>query len=466
MAGTIIVTRHFSVEIYGYYTLILVIVTFLTQFSNFGLETSISRFLASTPDDTKKENLFGTAIVVRLFTTFLACIFAWVGMPLISKLFGGSLLPNLLIYVPVIYSLESLRSLLKSILEGSFRFSRIGIADVILYSVNFILILALVYFIKGDIHTLLLTRVLSGILSIIYAYFSVPIKKKLIFTRSLFKELIKFGYPLQINSILTFIYTRIDTIMIGAMLGAADIAFYENARTIPDGLRNMYEPFRAVYFPSLSKKYSLGEKLQANKLLNDSSRFVSFITILGAAITLLFGENIIRLIFSDKYLPSAPAFNLLMFSLSIALTSNVLGISLVAVGDSDKPMIINVVHTIASIVANAILIPPFGIFGAAIASVIGNAAAYPPNLFFLKKKLPASVLPFLKPVLIYWAWAIVVFLIHPSAFFVKIAFLLIFLAACGILSVVNKEDLTALMEASGISSWATLRRFLLGEPKI
>jgi O-antigen/teichoic acid export membrane protein len=465
MAGTMIVARRFDTAVFGAYTLILVVVSFLAQVSSFGLESAISKFTAGARDEAQKEALFATAVCMRLGAIGLTTLLAWFGRPYIAQLFGDSLLPNLLIYVPVLFFLESFRTLLKAMLEGSFRFSRIGIADVIASTLNFGLLLVVVVLVKGDIHFLLITKGIASLASCAFAYFSIPVRKKFAIDFKLFKEVFFFGFPLQINAILTFIFTRIDTLMIGSMLGAANIAFYENARNIPDSLRNLYEPFRAVYFPSLSKRYAAGDREGAGKLLQDASRFVSFITILGAAIALLFGEDMIRLIFSEKYLPSAPVFSLLMVSLSIALTSNVLGITLVAVGQPDKPMWINVVHTAASIAANALLIPPLGIQGAAIASIIGTAAAYPPNLYFLHKQLPAGVMPFLKPLLVFAVWAGLALALHPTGWVLRIGFLLVFAAACYLCGVFTREDLALLLQAAGISTEAPLRRLWPGAPK-
>ena len=77
---------------------------------------------------------------------------------------------------------------------------------------------------NGNITLLILARVLSSFLACILAFVFIPIRKRISFQMDVFKELIKFGYPLQINDILGFIYNRIDTVAVAIFLGPVDIA--------------------------------------------------------------------------------------------------------------------------------------------------------------------------------------------------------------------------------------------------
>jgi len=456
--GIVIVTRHFTTEIFGAYTLILVVVSFLCQISALGLDMSISKFIATAKDDSSKERLLSTAVIMRIGSILLACLFCWFGGRFLILLFGKSLAPDFLAYIPLLFVMESLRTLFKSLLQGSLLFVRIGFTDLFGNSLNFILLFVVVYVLKGGITWLILAKTFSSFIACTFAFLSIPIKKRLFFHWNFFKELIKFGFPLQINDILSFINSRIDTLVVAALLGPSGIALYEIARKIPDSLRLLYDPFRQVYYPFLAKWYALDDKRQADRLVNDSTRFVAFFTLFGTAITVLFSEDIIRLLFSEKYLPSAPAFILLMINLSIALVSNVMGTTLVAVGDPQKPMIINIFNAIASWLGSILFIPAFGIIGAAIANTSGTALTYPPTIYFLRKKIDFKNAMYLKPAFLFCTWNLLVFLIKPDSFLLKIGFLGIFLVASVFLSIVTKADIVLLVEGSGITSWKPLHK--------
>jgi O-antigen/teichoic acid export membrane protein len=423
-----------------------------------GLDLSVSKFIAGAKDESSKERYLSTAVIVQMAMVLLLGLSAWYGIPLLRMLFGASLLPSFIVFVLPLFAMETLRGLLRSVLQGCLLFSRIGIADSIVSLSNFGLLVVLVYVLNGDITWLIVARFFSSLLSCAFAFAAIPIKKRISFDVTLFKELIKFGLPLHINSILNFIYSRIDTIVIAALLGPAEIAIYEVARKIPDYLRNLYSPFISVYYPVFGKRYALQERQRASSLLNGSLRFVAFITILGAVIAVLFGPEIIRMLFSEKYSAAGPILAILMVNQSIVLSSNLMGYSLVAVGDSDKPMIINTFNTIVSWLGCILLVPMYALTGAAIGNTIGTVVAFPLNRHFLRKRIELKDLPFLKPLILFLVLCMLVFIVKPELLLVKVAFLAAFLLASVFLSVITKDVVALLLEGLGTSPWLPFKK--------
>jgi O-antigen/teichoic acid export membrane protein len=459
LAGTMIITRHFPPEDFGVYTLVLVFVSFLSQISTLGLELSIPKFIASAKDDLSKEQLFSTAVWVRVAAIVFTCLLAWYGSPWLKLLFGRTLLPGFILYVPLLFTVESLRALLRATLQGSLLFSKIAITDSIT-SCMYLALVIVIYIINGEITLLILARAFSTLLACLYAFFSIPIKKRLSFQMGTFKQLIKFGYPLQINDIMSFIYSRIDTLSVAMFLGPTEIATYEVARKIPDYLRVFYEPFRSVYYPFISKRYALAGSKPAAHFLNDALRFVTFITLLGTAIATLFGQEILQLVFTQKYSSGAPIFAILMFNLSLGLMGNVMGTTLVAVGDTKKPAIVNFFNTIASWLGSILLIPLFSLLGASVANTTGTLIAVPLNRYFLRKKIELKDTAFLKPLGIFGVWSLLVYIIKPELFLIKAAFLAGFVLACVFLSVITKRDLLILLDGLPLNSWQPLKKFI------
>ena len=287
---------------------------------------------------------------------------------------------------------------------------------------------------------------------------SIPVKKKLVLRRDLIKELATFGLPLQLNDILNFIFTRIDTLVIGVLLGPTDIAIYEVARKIPDSLRQLYEPFRSVYFAFSSKLFALGDRQRAAGLLNDSTRLVAFGSLFGAAIALLYGKDIIEMLFSAKYMLSAPIFVLLMLNLSASLVGNVLGNTLVTVGESGKPAVVNLFNTVGSLLGCVLLTPVLGVAGAAIGTTFGTLTVYPPMMMYLRRRIDARIMPYLKPMLIFCAWAALILLLQPASSLAKFGSIVLFLVACMLVSVVTRHDVMLLLEGTGVPSWRPIRK--------
>ena len=449
LLGTMVAARRLPAEAFGAFVLLQVVASFLAQVSSFGLELSVARFIASTEDKTYERQLINTALSFRVFTILVVSLVASVIRPTLFAVSGSSLIADLAVFVPLLFLLESSSSLLRSILQGLFLFSRIGLADFVASVLNFLLVLVFVLFLDRGVMGLIYARVIALSVSCAFAYSSIPTRKRLEFHLNIMKQVLAFGIPLQVNDILTFIFRRIDTLVIGAFLGTVDIAYYEIARKIPDYLTRLFEAFRSVYFSFMSKLFARGQRDKAIQVLNNSTRWISFLTAVGALTAVVFGNSIISLLFSDRYLPSAPVFVLLMIRLNIALISNLLGTALVAVGDSNKPAIINVVHTAVALLGNLIFLPIFGIVGAALASLAGPSATNPLNVLFLRRRrVDVKVADYLKPILVFCGYFLLVLFANPTTFLQQASIIVLFVLTCMLLSIFSKEELVGLLGQS------------------
>ncbi len=444
LVGTMIATRRLPEDEFGVFVLYQVIAMFLMQFSSFGLDMALAKYLAGTDDEEERRLLFNTAWWWRFITIPVVSLIGFALRPGISALFGEVSL-EVFLFIPAMYFFDSMIRLLKSGLQGYFRFGDIGIVDFLGSLSNFLLILLLVLVFDLRLMGLIYARVLSLGLAFAYAFIRLPVQKRLEMDRGLLRKMLWFGVPLQANDILSFIYTRIDTLVIGALLGPAEIAYYEIARRIPDSLLRVYEAFRSVYFPFISRFLEQRENVKAARLLNASSRLIAFVSMLGAVFVMAFGGDFLTLLFPDRYLASAPAFTILTMTLAIMFVGNILGTTLVAVGDTRKPAIINTIHSVVSVVASLLLIPPFGIAGAAFAVMAGNIVSNPINLFFVRRHaIHARLWDYAKPVLIALVvWAAYA-LIGPETVLARVAFILAFLVLSGVLGVFTLNDLAVL----------------------
>jgi O-antigen/teichoic acid export membrane protein len=458
LVTTLIITHNFSTEVFGLYILILVVVNFLERVSTFGIGTSVPRFIVGAADEASKEQYLSASIILRFVSVALASLLAWFGRPVLTMIFGQSLLPSYMLYIPLLYVLDSFRTFFSSVLQGCLLFSKMGMSDVILSLSNVILLL---WFISGtdrSLSTLFLLKAVSTIISGVYGYIVIPIKKRLTFQGKVYKDLISFGAPLQINDMLGFVFERIDTVVVGAFLGPTGIAIYEVARKIPDSLRNFYRPFRSVFYPILAKQSANDDKLGITEFLSHGVRILAFVTLLGSAIALLFGQEIILLLFPVTYLSSVPIFAVLMVNMSYSLIGDLMGTTIVALGDSNKPMIINSFNSAASWLGAVLLVPIYSTLGAAIGTTIGTILAIPLNVFFLGRLAKMKKSAYLKPSLLFFVWSAIVLLTQPTSLWMKVVFLIAFLLASGLLSLFTRQDIAFLYAESRFAAQLPLQK--------
>lgn len=224
--------------------------------------------------------------------------------PGLVALFGSStFLLSYIIYIPVLFGLESLARTLNSILQGLFCFIMLGIISTLSAIANFIAAIFFVFPLNLSTLVLIYAVFVSNTLIIILAYSAAHIKNKRGINLPILKEMLIFGFPLQIQYMLDFVFARIDTVVIGFFLVTAGVAFYEVARKLPDSFMYLYDAFRSVYYPFSAKFHADGERERVGKLLNNSNRMLSFLTSFGALVVVLFGKEIISFCFLKRISP-------------------------------------------------------------------------------------------------------------------------------------------------------------------
>jgi O-antigen/teichoic acid export membrane protein len=284
-------------------------------------------------------------------------------------------------------------------------------AQILASSTNVGLIVLTVVVLNLGIQGLIISRLTVLLIAILYQMAVSRITMRPRFSRETARGLVGFGFFLGLNNILSFIFMRIDTLIIGAVMNPVGVALYGTALKIPDASRQMFESFRSVFFPNMAELFSRQKHGEAEAILNNSLRLVSFLSFFISLIIVVFQNELVKLLFSYKYLDCAPALSLLMVAMSIGLIGNILGTTLVAAGYSRLPVLINIVDATVCVIANLVLIPAFGIMGAAYAAIIARVATNPVNIYFLRKNgVNLNVFEFLKPAAVFGAcWAMLAF---------------------------------------------------------
>lgn len=442
MLNTMILARYLPRHEYGVFLLLLLLADFLSMISAFGLNTSVIPLIAqAAPED--KSKIVNSAVTFRLFTFGLVSVVFFLGQRWFLLLLGGSEIGRLAVYVPIMLATQGYRNLLRALLQGHFRFKQMAIIDLITSALNLAIIIAFIVVLRTSFEGLVLAQVVSQGFACLALYWALPGPKRWQLDRAHLLKAIQFGWPLQLNDILYFVSGNIGNLLIAALMGPGDVALLSIAGRLPLMIRKLFESFRSVYLPNLSKLLSEGDQRRAHQLLNTSLRLTAFALALGTLMAALFGREFILLFFSEQYQAATTAFALSMLALNIGLVGNVLGTALLAAGDSRGVAVANVVTMGVNLLANFVLTPWLGINGAALAGGAGSLAANPVNVWFLRRRhVLAQVAEYLKPWLIVSVIGIPILYLPPLPWIVRSMLVLLFLLICYLTSVIKLEDIS------------------------
>lgn len=173
--------------------------------------------------------------------------------------------------------------------------------------------------------------------------------------------------PLLAMSGFHLIITQIDTIMIGMFMGTENAGFYTAASRISVLITFGIASVNAVVAPMIAQYFAQQKLRELQNLVSIAAKGILFFALSTSVILLVFGEKILGWFgsgFSVAYLSLA----ILLFGQLIDSLAGSVGYLMTMTGHQREMMIVVGGCAMLNIVLNTILIPMFGLEGAAIAT--------------------------------------------------------------------------------------------------
>lgn len=182
--------------------------------------------------------------------------------------------------------------------------------------------------------------------------------------------IIKRSLPYALLILLMMIYTRVDSVMVERLHinGKAEAGYYARGFRLVNTFFMFAMLFSSLLFPIFSKMFK--QKENVIPLLSMSAKLLVGGAIFIAIISFFNGEYILNLISNQDVNESAPSFQLLMVSFVGMCSTIIFGTLLTARGDLRFLNSISVIGLVINISINLYLIPNYGAYGAALATVI------------------------------------------------------------------------------------------------
>jgi len=442
-----IAARVIPKEDLGVCFLIFAIVGLVEVIGSLGLRPSAAKFVAGASSDRERQVIINNLLTFKLLIILSLSLLAIVSKPVVLHFFPSKMLSLLFIYVPVLFCIQSADLMLESIMQGFQLYKKMASIRVLASALNFLMVLLFLLVMRLGVEGFILATIFSLSFAALLRYWMIPVQKSLAFDRNTLRRLIKFGLPLQGNDILTFVSQRLDILILGAMVTPAAVAYLGIARRIPEVLLRLSNSLYSVYFPFTSDLFGRGQQAQVEEILNRVLRLTSFVTMFGALVVVLFQREIIVLVFSEKYLPSAPALGILMIIFTLSVASTILDYTLIAAGHPGYLPIISLADTVPSVVANLLLIPPFGFMGAVFAKLIANVTTNPVSVWGLRReKIGVKVGGYLKPLLFLMICLGIYLGLGRHTIALKAVMMMLFVVLCMSFSVVTSRDVVDLFK--------------------
>lgn len=444
---TMIAVRALTTESYGLYVLLVVTVNFLVAAVDFGLQSATPALLAGR-NPGEQARLVNTALTFRVAVLIVVSFAFWLGQALLGRLGVTTEWLSLAVYLPLMLCTSSLDELLFSLLQGVQAYRQMAVARTVRSLLRVGLSAIGLYVLHLGVLALIYSWVLSFAVSLVLQCVVLPLSLRYEFHRQGLKGMLRFSLPLYLSTLVWFALQRIDVVLLGAMAGPASVAFYATAGRIPDALQRLSDAYVSVYYPSLSALLKKNRRNEARLLLNHSVQLVGFSTAVAALTAVVFGREIVTLVFSEKYAAVSLAFGVLMIAFHVTFSVHLLGYALTAAGYPKRSLAASLVQAGVNVVGDMVLIPLFGFLGPAFATLASVYTLAPVALWLVRRSgLEMTLSPFVKQTLLLLVYAIAVWWLQPESAMIRLGIVVVFVINSLAISTLSPQALTLILPA-------------------
>lgn len=373
---SILLARTLGPKGNGIYTLALLFPTLLSSFFNLGLAPANVYFISR--GEISVYNAFKTNLCIGFFLSLSGVIAGTLTILLFPNiLFPG--VPSLLLWISLVtFPVSLIQSFLVSLLQAVQDFKRFNGLLVFVPIANIFFIIVAIWGFNLDVLGALIGYLLAqgfGLYLTIYALrpylnhsdIHVPLYEYA-------KKSINYGWKAHFSNILALVNYRLDILLVNLFLNPGTTGIYVIAVQLAERLWIVSNSVSTVLLPRLSELHK--DENNRSSLTPMIARWVFLITLFLSLILFLTANQIIEMLFGKPYLEASIAVLLLLPGIVFGSFARVFANDLAARGKPELNMYTAFLVVVINAIANIILIPQFGINGAAMATTLsysGNA---------------------------------------------------------------------------------------------
>ncbi|HIW74041.1 MAG TPA: oligosaccharide flippase family protein [Firmicutes bacterium] len=368
MVNSMLLSRFRTLEEYGTYSQILMVIQLAVSLFMLGLPNSINYFVAKEEEEDKRRHFLSNYYTLNT----LLCIVMGVALLLLTPCFEMYFKNGYLrsfAYVFLVYPWS--RVIMSSIenLLVVYQRTHLLIGFTIFHSLSNVAVILLAIWLQWNFRFYMvvfiaseavLTLAVYGIARFVAGGLSFS------FDGRLLRQVLAFSIPIGLASVMGTLQIETDKLLIGYFFSTEELAIYTNAsKELP--LSFFASALTAVLLPKLTVQLKNGNRAQAVRLWGNAT-VVSYAVICFFAIGLFtYAPEAISLLYSDKYLPGVSVFR--VYALLLLLRCTYFGMLLNASGKTKPILYSSVISLILNVILNFCFYWLFGFIGPAIATV-------------------------------------------------------------------------------------------------
>lgn len=403
----IILARHYGPDSYGLFSLAIAVIGLLTTISTFGFIGGLERYIPfyRGRKEVKKIKFifkktmifFALASIVLMALLFLTSDFIAVRIFKEEQL--GLFLKLFSIAIPLGVFGKAFLSLLKG-------FEKIELYSAItnfLDNFSRVVFLWILIVIGAGIISIPLSYLFGVFVVLVTAmFFSIKILPEIFrkkykngnSERFAFQSFVSYSWPLVLFGFVLSIFHWTDSFVIGIFQTAKEVGFYNIAMPLAILLTLPKDIMMQLFLPMITRKYGKNEKDEIEQLSRQVSKWILIISLPIFILFMVFPDEIINSLFGSEYLVAKTSFRLLSISAFVTATIGFSRELVLVKGKSRTIFYYTLVFTVVNFLLNLLLVPKYGIDGAAVATMTSLILLNLVFMFQIKKDLAITLFNF------------------------------------------------------------------------
>lgn len=359
----IYVARILGATDYGKFSFAFAVTGLFIIFIDLGISKIATRELAR---EKKKERDFPFLLTLEIFLSLAVLVL----IILISFFITSSPEIRRLIWILAIYNItHGLGGIVYAFFRArqQMEYEAFGIIfeAILITSLGFFVI-----FSSPSVLSLSYAYLLAGIIFIVSLLFLFHFKfvpLKISISKTVWQNYLAMSWPLAMVGVLGVVYGQIDSVMMGYWNQITETGWYNAAYRIIGAVLVLNSFVSTSFFPVLSKYFKESKRI-FQKVWTAQIELLILLALPIVSGGIIFAPRIIEFIYGSGYQPSILVFQILLLMVGINFLQMPFRQALIAADHQRKVFWTTLIGTGVNVILNAILIPRFSLYGAAIAT--------------------------------------------------------------------------------------------------
>jgi O-antigen/teichoic acid export membrane protein len=182
------------------------------------------------------------------------------------------------------------------------------------------------------------------------------------------RELVRFSLPTAFAGVFAAYLLWIDRVYVGMLAPARDLGIYQAASQTAVVFTLVLAPFNAIFAPMIPKLYHSKDLARLGEIFTVSTKWVIYLSMPIFLVIYFFPKEIMTGVFGAEYVSGAGPLVILAAGQVLALAGGVVGILLIMTGNQRIWMVLSGSSLLLHAAFSLILIPSYGLVGAASAT--------------------------------------------------------------------------------------------------